>query len=1056
MVNEWVKQHIGTIEDLMKTSIVCQMDNNNFFFAKPDEQKAMIDSAVNLKELQAYSELIHESLLQYQNLLKTVSTILQVAEEYTIPVMSEEGRRLKENELKQLSDVCRRMEEQKETYFASVGAFPVNALEPEADAEAESLEYWERRLPTDSHWKENLAERRHQASLLDYELSKLGITTEDTERYENDPRPLGKLEKTYAKQVTKKPPSSRSVSLLHRELETLREWMDAHRSWIDTMDSHSNRVAAAKETLERLEREYAFWVKKEPVTTESEGEDADAAEEADERNDDWVSNVEAFEATRRLYEEREAMKKALGRAYWFERPEDWCRAKAAYEERVAECQANDWTEVAVLEENRRATRAYLEKRRLLNGEKQGVDSQMKECQRTLEKHGDWKAHYNQWKEQQALLKTMSKESLDAKIDRWDSSNREKLALVERMATIEKDPWWDEWNQWVKKRKRCEKQKWLTVAEVQSELADYEAEKQRFVIALRDLEMAVRERDGLQHGNPHPDCSVCQARLGECQARIDACRECMGEWTLEKLEAMIAYYQKGLAAIQWVETLAGSMTAKHERYETERRECRPRIDALNAVLASIAIDDVRRERQWYETIAASAGDLEKYEWLETMDDTYRSLKKQSKKLEVKLAAMQSEEELVETERYWQRAVDVCSKVAYETPGMERAKEYWVDIESKPMVTKEQFTATWRVARRAWRVAGERIQRLRKDAKEEIDALVAFERHWETQRSQEDQLRKEMEWAEAGAEWERSVAELQRCILCKKRRQCAADLETLEGYERADQWVKWYDYKEMQKTLELTQLNCQALREELAIDDDHCERNGGRGGGTAGGDGGHQGSNRALLKSYQTKWTNVIEILTVLDTYLVGEKGKQKKTGTAAGAGAADTFKEWVYQHHILPLLEEHINVFLKSVGVDLRFRIGYGKKALSYTVIDRGNTTSFAASSGFQQFIIGLGMRHALGSVGGTGNNLQHLFIDEGFTACDAENLEKSFDILQRLISKGHYKSILLISHLEPIQEMVSLKIPLVRRGCFTQLTFGEPYPVSTNAVKRKGRPPKQR
>ena len=155
-----------------------------------------------------------------------------------------------------------------------------------------------------------------------------------------------------------------------------------------------------------------------------------------------------------------------------------------------------------------------------------------------------------------------------------------------------------------------------------------------------------------------------------------------------------------------------------------------------------------------------------------------------------------------------------------------------------------------------------------------------------------------------------------------------------------------------------------------------------------------------------------------------------------------------------MLEQHINEFLSSVGVDLEFRIEYGRKALIYKVKDRGNETSFAASSGFQQFIIGLGMRHALGSIGGTGNNLQHLFIDEGFTACDAENLEKAFDILQLLIQRGHYKSILLISHLETIQEIVPLKIPLYRKGEFTSLKYGTPYPVFGNSVKRKGRPPK--
>jgi DNA repair exonuclease SbcCD ATPase subunit len=83
-----------------------------------------------------------------------------------------------------------------------------------------------------------------------------------------------------------------------------------------------------------------------------------------------------------------------------------------------------------------------------------------------------------------------------------------------------------------------------------------------------------------------------------------------------------------------------------------------------------------------------------------------------------------------------------------------------------------------------------------------------------------------------------------------------------------------------------------------------------------------------------------------------------------------------------------------------------------------------------------------------------MFIDEGFTACDTENIEKAYDILQLLCAQGHYKSILLVSHLDSIKDVISLKIPLERKDSFSKLHYGEPYPNYGSQTKRMGRPPK--
>lgn len=1058
LVNEWVKQHIGTLEDLLKTSIVCQMDNNNFFFAKPDEQKAMIDSAVNLKELQAYSHIVHEALIQYQNLLKTVTTILEVTDEPSLTTMTEEERMDKESQLRQLSQRCQHLEALKESCRAQMGSIRVSDAAP-----GETVNYWEALLATEPDWRESLDVARHQYSIVTYERSKHPSIDEDIESFENetekDTKTIAQLEKKLAKRMANKPPSSRAKAFLCDELDTHRQWLERHREWMNEMErmEHPEEwIESLRDALERLEVVYTHWVKNEPEALlepedEGEGDDEGEGEGDGEADTDWESAVNNYAQLKSLYDKRNQTKTG----YTKEAYETWLLSKNAFDEAVAECDTNDWSDERVLEENRARTSAYLEKRRLLAHTLDGLEAQMNEIKHIFDTHPDWKTRYNEWKAEQTSIESVCIESLETQKRLWESSEDERKRAQERLRAIQNDPWWVEWKQWKKKYDRCLKHQWTSVASVQKELDDYETEKQRVLDAQRMLAMKQTERECLVNGSPHPDCSVCQTRLVELDAQIHECKQTIGEWTIEKLEGFIEYYQKGLTAIQWVETFSDTMNAKYERYQREQDEIQENIDARIQIQDTIPIEDIRRQCQHYYEVRERARDADKYNWLLSLEAKYHPLEKEWKKLQTKMNKMLSEAELVQTECYWKRAVDVFARVSYQRPLMEREestwnheKQHWVEMESLPDVSRDTLIQAWRIARAAWVAAGQEIKQQKEKTLAELEQRVSFQSDWETHTNARTLIETELQWVEATEKWERSVTELQTRLLWKQERYWAGELERLEPFERAEQWLKWFEFQELHRELDTLQLKCQELREQLAIDDDHCQQLGTKRGAKGARSVGDVRTRRTQWKRYQHEWSLNIKMLTAMDTYLVGEKGKKKKEDVG------DTFKEWVYQQHVLPMLEQYVNDFLASVGVELEFHIDYGRKALTYTVLDRGNKTSFAASSGFQQFIIGLGMRHALGSIGGTGNNLQHLFIDEGFTACDADNLEKAFDILQLLIQRGHYKSILLISHLEPIQEMVSLKIPLVRKGEFTTLTYGKPYPVFGSSLKRRGRPPK--
>lgn len=156
------------------------------------------------------------------------------------------------------------------------------------------------------------------------------------------------------------------------------------------------------------------------------------------------------------------------------------------------------------------------------------------------------------------------------------------------------------------------------------------------------------------------------------------------------------------------------------------------------------------------------------------------------------------------------------------------------------------------------------------------------------------------------------------------------------------------------------------------------------------------------------------------------------------GKEDTYKEWVYETYVIPLLEKHINSFLSTVTVSpLKVEIEYHSKALRFVVFDRGNRTTFGLSSGFQKFIIGLALRLALTRLGGRGHRFKTLIIDEGFVACDTDNVQCVKDILQHMMEVGGFNNILLATHLDTIKDMIPRKIPIQRDGGFSRLQVGE-------------------
>lgn len=201
----------------------------------------------------------------------------------------------------------------------------------------------------------------------------------------------------------------------------------------------------------------------------------------------------------------------------------------------------------------------------------------------------------------------------------------------------------------------------------------------------------------------------------------------------------------------------------------------------------------------------------------------------------------------------------------------------------------------------------------------------------------------------------------------------------------------------------------------------------------------------------EWTTCKQKLVLLESKFIGDKV------------SSDGYKEWIYREKVVPLLETEVNRFLSTIEA-IRLKIQYDKKCFNYFLEDRGNMPTLDKASGYQNFVVGLAMRLALSRIGAVGQNVRHLFIDEGFTACDVANIEKVPQLLRGVMSYGKYDSIVIMSHLEQVQDACDCRIDIERKGMFSFVHHGSQYPniamkkveaaQNETTVKKRGRPKK--
>lgn len=76
-VNTWIEKYIGSMENVLMSNFITQLDQANFFLLKQEEQKNILERALNLESVTALAALLHEARLGHTFAASTVATIVE-------------------------------------------------------------------------------------------------------------------------------------------------------------------------------------------------------------------------------------------------------------------------------------------------------------------------------------------------------------------------------------------------------------------------------------------------------------------------------------------------------------------------------------------------------------------------------------------------------------------------------------------------------------------------------------------------------------------------------------------------------------------------------------------------------------------------------------------------------------------------------------------------------------------------------------------------------------------------------------------------------------------
>jgi hypothetical protein len=89
-VEAWIEKHIGSMDSVLMSTMICQMDLNNFFHMKQEDQKTILDTALHLENVALFGKILRESLLAHQDLMNQLKTAMETVTSMSTSIKEED------------------------------------------------------------------------------------------------------------------------------------------------------------------------------------------------------------------------------------------------------------------------------------------------------------------------------------------------------------------------------------------------------------------------------------------------------------------------------------------------------------------------------------------------------------------------------------------------------------------------------------------------------------------------------------------------------------------------------------------------------------------------------------------------------------------------------------------------------------------------------------------------------------------------------------------------------------------------------------------------------
>lgn len=574
-VNTWIERQLGSLESILLSNFITQLDQHNFFTLKQEEQKLLLERALRLEAVSAFGDLIHEARLAHSFAVTQLGAVIE-ANSYQQTKQAVEAPDVLHERLVQLEAEFKIMHEQRCVWMKEIDA--ETEYDPKKDYETlmeESQAIVDKLgvIPEKERQQafEQKGARAQEIKRLRECMEACSFEDmEDTQDYERALEELAQAELHFEDWEGKRPIASEyTLEMLTRMKTEIRDWEQDHQEMsADEMRAWKDRVQILQElSLSRPKKNQKTKNKTGSTTT-------DWLETYQENKKQWDDLLKSPRSIEKTYDDYTAWKKRY--ASWRKKYSDVASDPTSLEE-----YGRDHSELMKEMETMRKTQNEQKQLKTMVDE---LMEELKEYETMPFNPECWACASQPWrkifeektKKLEARKKVLG--DIQQKLEGFHESLKEKTERAEELV---------QWMDW-KRKYEAERGGW------ESELSYWTDWKKRWNAfeewnaAREDVSEALEEAAyHLWEELQHKQAWVTEyLRMEEMRTIVDREWDVVETWkkwheTQREMEEHVQYWKQIVQYIEWEHSLQDA----EDQYQVDQKRC-ARIAKLEKALANV--------------------------------------------------------------------------------------------------------------------------------------------------------------------------------------------------------------------------------------------------------------------------------------------------------------------------------------------------------------------------------------------------------------------------------------------------------------------------------------